>query len=37
MWMATGQIQDFDQRGQLSDCNSLSDSNLLTNWILNKK
>jgi hypothetical protein len=31
-----GRMQDFDQEGQLSDCNSLSGLNPLTNRVLNK-
>jgi hypothetical protein len=32
-----GRMQDFDQEGQLSNCNNLSGSNSLTNRVLNKK
>jgi hypothetical protein len=33
---AHGRMQDFSQGGQISDCNSLSGLNPLTNRVLNK-
>jgi hypothetical protein len=32
-----GRMQDFSRGGQISDCNSLSGLNPLTNRVLNKK
>jgi hypothetical protein len=32
-----GQMQNFGQEGQLSDCNTLSGLNSLLNRVLNKK